>query len=79
MGNEKKENKELFTIYSYSDEEFDAGVRINISSSSDLATLTTALAQLVIESDTFAEIWHMVNVSVYKLREDFNNENKVYN
>lgn len=79
MENEKKESKELFAVYSYSDEEFDAGVRINVSSSSDLATLTTAFAQLVIESDTFAEIWHMVNASVYKLREDYNNENKVYN
>lgn len=79
MEKEKRESKSLFAVYSYSDEEFDAGVDISISSSTELATLTTALAQLVLESDMFAEIWNMVNASVDKLREEINNKNKVFN
>lgn len=79
MEKEKRESKSLFTVYSYSDEEFDAGVDISISSSTELATLTTALAQLVLESDMFAEIWNMVNASVDKLRDEINNKNKIFN
>ena len=76
---EKDNSKALFTIYSYSDKEFDAGADINVSTSQEYATLITALAQLVIESETFAEMWHMVNSSIYKLKDDINNENKVFN
>ena len=78
MENDKKA-KAIFTVYSYSDEEFDVGVDINVKNSQEYATLTTALAQLVLESDTFAEIWHMVNSSIIKLREDMNKEHKFYN
>lgn len=74
MEKETKTAKPLFTIYSYSDEEYDAGVEINIHSTHEMATLTTAIAELILESDTFAEIWQMACASVDKLRTDIKKE-----
>ena len=79
MENETKEARALFTIISHSDEEYDASVHINVNSSRDLATLTTALAELVLESDTFAEIWQMASASVDRLRAEIKENDKIYN
>lgn len=80
MEKETKTAKPLFTIYSYSEDEYDAGVEININTSHEIATLTTAIAELILKSDTFAEIWQMACSSVDKLRAEISKEkNKVFN
>lgn len=78
MENEKT-NKALLTIYSYSDDEYDAGVDMDISSTHNIATLTTAIAELVLKSDTFAEIWHMANIAIEKLNAEIKKEDKIFN
>ena len=80
MEKETKTAKPLFTIYSYSEDEYDAGVEINIDTSHEVATLTTAIAELILESDTFAEIWQMASIAADKLRAEVKNEkDKVFN
>lgn len=80
MEKETKTVRSLFTIYSYSEEEYDAGVEINIDTSHDVATLTTAIAELILESDTFAEIWQMASMAADKLRAEVKNgKDKVFN
>lgn len=79
MESEKKEATKLFAIYTFSDEEYDVGVDMDINSPHEMATIITALSEMVIKSDTFAEIWNMVNISVSKLNEHLKNSDKVFN
>ena len=78
---EKKTKKatKLFAIYTFSDDEYDVGVDIDINTPHEAATLVTALSEMVFKSDTFAEIWNMVNVAVSKLNEDMKDKNRLIN
>ena len=71
--------KQLFAVYSLSDEEYDAYANLTIHSEHEFATLATALVQLVLENEEFAKIWYAATVNLNKLKSEFKEEHKTIN
>lgn len=76
MANEKDNVRSLMSIISYSDEEYDVGVDIDVSTEHNFAALTTAFAELVTSNKTFAQIWSMANAAIARLEFVNNDETK---
>jgi len=71
--------KQLFAVYSLSDDKYDAYANLTVSSEHEFATLATALVQLVMESEDFAKVWYAAATNLEKIKGLFKEEQKPIN
>lgn len=71
--------KQLFAVYSLSDDEYDAYANLTVHTEHEFATLATALVQLVMESEEFAKVWYAAAINLEKIKGLFKEEQKPIN